>query len=77
MRIPLNMKDGKGSEGNDIYLDVTIGEKTYTLVVESYLHGNGSDVYEAAEALKVGDVIDVEEFLYWYRTSWLQYVCVL
>ena len=63
---PMYKWNGSGAEGDDIYLSVTIGEATYTLVVESYLHGNGSEVYEAAEALVVGDVIDVEMFLYWY-----------
>ena len=36
--------------------------------VESYLTGKDSDTYKAAEALKVGDVVNVEGFLYWYRT---------
>ncbi len=29
--------------------------------------GADSDVYKAIEALNVGDVIDVEGFLYWYN----------
>ena len=59
--------DGTGAEGDDLYLSVKVGEKEYTIVVESYLHANGSEVYEAVEALKAGDVIDVEAFLYWYE----------
>ena len=35
--------------------------------MESYLTGEGSDVYEAVKALNVGDVIDLEGFLYWYN----------
>ena len=58
--------DGTGSEGNDLYLAVTVGEKAYTFVVESYLTGNGTEVYDGVEALEIGDVIDVEGYLYWY-----------
>ena len=29
--------------------------------------GADSEVYKAIEALNVGDVIDVEGFLYWYE----------
>ncbi len=56
-----------GSEGEDIYFNVQIGENTYTLALEKYLTGNGTDVYEAAEALKIGDTINVEGFLYWWN----------
>ena len=59
--------DGSGTEGNDLYFKVTIGEATYTFTVESYLRGSGTDVYEAVKALKVGDTIDIEGFLYWYE----------
>jgi len=33
--------------------------------------GTGSDsaVYQAIEALNIGDVIDVEGFLYWYNAA--------
>lgn len=61
--------NGAGSEGDDIYFKASVNGKTYTFVIESYLTGNGTDVYEAAEALKVGDVIDMEAFLYWYDTD--------
>ena len=59
--------DGSGSEGDDLYFNVTLNDKTYTFVVESYLCGPGSDAYEAVKALNVGDVIDMEGFLYWYE----------
>lgn len=59
--------DGTGSEGDDLYLDVKVGETALTIVVESYLHANGSEVYEAVEALEAGATIDVEAFLYWYN----------
>ena len=61
--------DGSGSQGDDIYFNVTDGTNTYTFTVNAYLvgFGAGSDVYAAAEALNVGDVINVEGFLYWYN----------
>ncbi|MBQ8381050.1 MAG: hypothetical protein IJY18_04070 [Clostridia bacterium] len=59
--------DGSGVQGDDVYFNVTDGENTYTFVVESYLCGKDTDVYKAAEALKIGDVINIEGFLYWYN----------
>ena len=61
--------DGSGSQGDDIYFNVTDGTNTYTFTINAYMvgYGAGSDVYAAAEALNVGDVIDVEGFLYWYN----------
>ena len=61
--------DGSGSnEGNsDLYFKVEVDGQVYTLTVESYLCGNDTDVYKAVEALQIGDVIDLEGFLYWYN----------
>jgi len=59
--------DGSGDEGSDLYFDVSVNGATYTFTVESYLCGPGTDVYEAVKALKVGDTIDMEGFLYWYE----------
>ena len=59
--------NGAGQDGDDIYFNVSVNGKTYTFCVESYLCGAGTDVYEAVKALKVGDVIDLEGFLYWYE----------
>ena len=59
--------NGSGEDGDDLYFNVSLGEATYTFCVESYLTGKGTDVYEAVKALKVGDVIDLEGFLYWYE----------
>jgi hypothetical protein len=59
--------NGSGSEGDDLYFCVSVNGVTYTFCVESYLCGVGSDAYEAVRALKVGDVIDLEGFLYWYN----------
>lgn len=59
--------DGSGSQGNDLYFNVSLNDQVYTFTVESYLCGADTDVYKAVEALNVGDVIDMEGFLYWYE----------
>ena len=59
--------DGSGEEGSDLYFNVSVGGNTYSFTVESYLCGPGTEVYEAVKNLKVGDVIDMEGFLYWYE----------
>lgn len=59
--------DGSGQEGDDLYFNVSVDGKTYNFVVESSLCDSSSDVYSAVKALKVGDVIDLEGFLYWYE----------
>ncbi len=65
---PANYKwNGSGTRGDDLYLNVMLGSAEYTMVVESYLCGKDTDTYKAVEALKAGDIIDVEGFLYWYN----------
>lgn len=59
--------DGSGTEGDDLYFNVTKDDKTFSFVVESSLCDKDSDVYKAVKALKIGDVIDLEGFLYWYN----------
>ena len=59
--------DGSGQEGDDIYFNVSIDGQTYNFTIESYLTDSSTDVYKAAQGLKVGDVIDMEGFLYWYE----------
>ena len=59
--------DGSGTQGNDLYFNVFVNGDTYNFCVESYLCGKDTDVYKAVEALKIGDVIDLEGFLYWYE----------
>lgn len=59
--------DGSGAEGDDIYFNVSVNGATYTFTLESYLTGKDTEVYKAAQALKVGDKIDLEGFLYWYQ----------
>ena len=61
--------DGSGAAGNnnDLYFDVEVNGAVYSFTVESYLCGEGTDVYQAVTALNIGDKIDVEGFLYWYN----------
>ena len=64
---PLYKWDGSGVDGDDLYFDVSNGTDTFTFTVESYLCGAGTDVYEGVKALKVGDTVNLEGFLYWYE----------
>lgn len=59
--------DGSGSDGDDLYFDVSMNGETYTFTVESDLCDNTTDVYAAVKELNVGDKIDMEGFLYWYE----------
>ena len=59
--------DGSGQPGSDLYFDVTVNGAVYTFTVESYLCGQDTEVYQAVTQLKVGDVVDLEGFLYWYE----------
>ena len=59
--------DGSGEDGSDLYFNVSLNGETYTFTVESYLCDNTTDVYATVKALNVGDVIDMEGFLYWYE----------
>lgn len=59
--------DGSGTDGDDLYFNVSSNGATYTFVVESYLCDSTTDVYAAVKNLKIGDVIDAEGFLYWYE----------
>ena len=59
--------DGSGEDGDDLYFNVSYNGETYTFTVESYLCDNTTDVYAAVENLQIGQTIDAEGFLYWYR----------
>ena len=59
--------DGSGTQGDDLYFNASINGETFTFTVESYLCDKDTDVYKAVEALKAGDVVDLEGFLYWYN----------
>ncbi len=54
------------ARGDDIYLTVSKDGAEYNFCVERYLTDPDTEVYKAVEALKAGDVIDIECFLYWY-----------
>ncbi len=59
--------DGSGADGDDLYFNVSLNGETYTFTVESYLCDNTTEVYKAVQNLKIGDVVDMEGFLYWYE----------
>lgn len=61
--------DGSGAEGtdSDLYFNVSLNDQTYSFVIEYYLCNADSDAYKAVQNLKIGDVIDMEGFLYWYE----------
>ena len=52
---------------DDLYFKASKDGQTINFCVEFYLCGNDTEVYKAVEALQVGDVIDIEGFLYWYE----------
>jgi len=56
-----------GESGDDIYVTVSKDGASYSFCVEVYLTGPDTDVYKAVSALKAGDVVDIEGFLYWYE----------
>lgn len=59
--------DGSGEDGSDLYFTVSLNGEKYTFTVESYLCDNTTEVYNAVKNLQIGDVIDMEGFLYWYE----------
>lgn len=61
--------DGSGKQGDDVYFTVSVGDATVSVCIESYHRGSNTEVYKAAEALKVGDKIDLEGFLYYYNDA--------
>ncbi len=58
-----------GEPGDDIYVTVSQDGKEYSFCVEVYLTGPESEVYQmfTNEVVKVGDVVMIEGFLYWYE----------
>ena len=59
--------DGSGSEGDDLYFNVSKDGETYSFVIESYLGDSTTDVYAAVKNLEIGQTVDMEGFLYWYE----------
>jgi len=56
-----------GEPGDDIYVTLSKDGKKIDFCVEIYLTGEDSAVYTTVGGLNVGDVVDVECFLYWYE----------
>ena len=56
-----------GEPGDDIYVTLGYNGASYSFCVERYLTDPDTEVYAAVGALSVGDVVDVEGFLYWYE----------
>jgi len=56
-----------GEPGDDIYVTVGYNGATYDFCVERYLTDPETEVYTTVGTLQVGDVVDVEGFLYWYE----------
>ena len=53
--------------GDDIYVEVSLNGQSYSFCVERYLTDPDTEVYQTVGTLTVGDVVDVEGFLYWYE----------
>ena len=56
-----------GEPGDDIYVTVKQGEKSFSFCVERYLTGPDTDVYKLFGELMAGDVVDITGFVYWYN----------
>lgn len=59
--------DGSGEQGDDLYFNASKDGATYSFVIENALFTPEDAPYATVESLKVGDVIDMEGFLYWYN----------
>ena len=56
-----------GEPGDDIYVTVGYNGDSYSFCVERYLTGPETEVYTTVGTLEVGDVVNMEGFLYWYE----------
>ena len=56
-----------GEPGDDIYVTVGYNGASYDFCVERYLTGPETEVYATVGTLEVGDVVNIEGFLYWYE----------
>ena len=61
----INFKNGE--PGDDIYVTVSNEAGTFDFCVELYLTGPDTEVYQTVSALEVGQVVDIQGFLYWYE----------
>ena len=54
---------------DDIYVTVKLDDgEEHQFCVEVYLTGPSTEVYQTCANLQVGDVVDIEGFLYWYNS---------
>ena len=62
------MEFKNGEPGDDIYVTFEKNGEQYSFCVEVYLTGTSTDLYKlfTQGTILVGDVVDVECFLYWY-----------
>ena len=56
-----------GEPGDDIYLTFGLNGASYSFCVERYLTGPETEVYQTVATLAVGDVVNVEGYVYWYN----------
>jgi len=56
-----------GEPGDDIYLTFGLNGASYSFCVERYLTDPSTEVYQTVATLAVGDVVNVEGFVYWYN----------
>ena len=56
-----------GEPGDDIYVNFTKDDAEYYFCLEYYLNGSDEEFYNMVGNLEVGQVCDVEGFLYWYE----------
>ena len=56
-----------GEPGDDIYVTVGYNGESFSFCVERYLTDPETEVYATVGTLNVGDVVDIEGFLYWYE----------
>ncbi len=56
-----------GEPGDDIYVTVKQGIKSFSFCVERYLTAPETDVYKAFATIKAGDIVDIAGFVYWYN----------
>ena len=61
--------DGSGAAGsnNDLYFNASVNGKDLSFTVETDECPEGSDVYTAVTQLEIGQIVDIEAFLYWYE----------
>ena len=61
----IELSKNNDSSDPDIFITAMINDKEISLCVESNLTNVNSNTYQIAENLEVGNIIDVEGFLYW------------